>query len=289
MNSRTAFILFLGSVAAIWYGVIWIGQLAPIVLPPPHLVVMVMAKEWSELLYNTAVTLGTALIGYFSRQHHCDPISYLVSLSWLAAITRYSLGDRYKESADRFRGQPVDYYFWRLAHPSDSRRNTDLLSSIASQSDEGIRGGGSESFSRFQTLHATRWQRFRYVLWPNALPYYVAAHEIAFTSSIIAAVIAEFFFSRQGLGYLLIEAMNDHRGDRLWATNVIIALLSAAAYLVSRWLESVLIPWRRKRSKKARSRETEGMREVAATEIGANRAESEARAVPICTYHPSRR
>src|SRR5258708_10393694 len=98
--------------------------------------------------------------------------------------------------------------------------------------------------SRFQPPHLPRWQRFRYLLWPNALPYYVAAHEIAFTSSIIAAVIAEFFFSRQGLGYLLTEAMNDHRGDRLWAANVIIALLSAAAYLVSRWLESVLIPWR---------------------------------------------
>jgi ABC-type nitrate/sulfonate/bicarbonate transport system permease component len=50
--------------------------------------------------------------------------------------------------------------------------------------------------------------RFRYVLWPNALPYYAAAHEVAFTSSIVAAGLAEFFFSRRGLGFMLTQAMN---------------------------------------------------------------------------------
>ncbi len=79
MNSRTALLLFLVSVAVIWYGVIWIGQLAPIVLPPPHLVVMVIAKEWSALLYNTVVTLGTALIGYF----FANLIAILLAISFL--------------------------------------------------------------------------------------------------------------------------------------------------------------------------------------------------------------
>ena len=104
--------------------------------------------------------------------------------------------------------------------------------------------------ARFQTLHASRFQLFRYVLWPNALPYYAAAHEIAFTSSIVAAVLAEFFFSRQGLGFMLIQAMNDYRGDRLWATNIIIATLSAAALGLSVLAERVLIPWQPRESKR---------------------------------------
>jgi ABC-type nitrate/sulfonate/bicarbonate transport system permease component len=103
--------------------------------------------------------------------------------------------------------------------------------------------------ARFQTLHASRFQLFRYVLWPNALPYYAAAHEIAFTSSIVAAVLAEFFFSRQGLGFMLIQAMNDYRGDRLWATNIIIATLSAAALGLSVLAERVLIPWQPRANK----------------------------------------
>jgi NitT/TauT family transport system permease protein len=104
--------------------------------------------------------------------------------------------------------------------------------------------------ARFQSLHASRFQLFRYVLWPNALPYYAAAHEVAFTSSIVAAVLAEFFFSRQGLGFMLTQAMNDYRGDRLWATNIIIATLSAVALGLSVLAERVMIPWQpRKREK----------------------------------------
>jgi ABC-type nitrate/sulfonate/bicarbonate transport system permease component len=246
MNQRKAIFLFLLSAAAFWYGVIWIGQLAPIILPPPHLVVWTMAREWSDLLYNTVVTLGTALIGYF----FANVIAILLAISflylgwlrslatpWVIVIKNLPIVSVASLLIITFGDSPTPRILVVILicfHP--------LLANLM----KGFEEVDPNLLARFQTLHATRWQRFRYVLWPNALPYYIAAHEIAFTSSIIAAVIAEFFFSRQGLGYLLTEAMNDHRGDRLWATNVIIALLSAAAYLISRWLESALIPWRAK-------------------------------------------
>jgi ABC-type nitrate/sulfonate/bicarbonate transport system permease component len=246
MNQRKAIFLFLVSAAGIWYGIIWIGRLAPIVLPPPHLVVWTMAREWADLLYNTAVTLGTALIGYF----FANLIAILLAISflylswlrslatpWVIVIKNLPIVSVASLLIITFGDSPTPRILVVILicfHP--------LLANLM----KGFEEVDPNLLSRFQTLHATRWQRFRYVLWPNALPYYVAAHEIAFTSSIIAAVIAEFFFSRQGLGYLLTEAMNDHRGDRLWATNVIIALLSAAAYIISRWLESALIPWRAK-------------------------------------------
>jgi ABC-type nitrate/sulfonate/bicarbonate transport system permease component len=245
MNSRTSILLFLVSVAVIWYSVIWVGQIAPIVLPPPHLVVLIMVKEWPDLLYNTVVTLSTALIGYF----FANVIAVLLAISflyfgWLRSLATpwviviknlpiVSVASLLIITFGDFPTPRILVVILICFHP--------LVANLM----KGFEEVDPNLLSRFQTLHASQWQRFRYVLWPNALPYYVAAHEIAFTSSIIAAVIAEFFFSRQGLGYLLTEAMNDHRGDRLWAANVIIALLSAAAYLGSRWLESVLIPWRR--------------------------------------------
>jgi NitT/TauT family transport system permease protein len=244
MNSRAAVLWFLISVTAIWYGVVWIGQLAPIVLPPPHLVLMIMAKEWSGLLYNTVVTLSTALTGYFFANVIAILLaicflylSWLRSLAtpWVIVIKNLPIVSVASLLIITFGDSPIPRILVVILicfHP--------LLANLM----KGFEEVDPNLLNRFQTLHATRWQRFRYVLWPNALPYYVAAHEIAFTSSIIAAVIAEFFFARQGLGYLLTEAMNDHRGDRLWATNVIIALLSAGAYLISRWLESILIPWR---------------------------------------------
>ena len=56
---------------------------------------------------------------------------------------------------------------------------------------KGLKSVDAGLVDRLRTLHATRWQIFCKAAWPAALPYYLAAHEIAFTGSIIAAIVAE--------------------------------------------------------------------------------------------------
>jgi NitT/TauT family transport system permease protein len=250
MNSRTAAFLFVPSAAIVWYGIIWIGHLAPTVLPPPHLVVALMAQEWQSLLWNTYVTLTTAVTGYF----FANVVAILLAISFLYSDALKSLATPWVVVLKNlpiisvaslliisFGDSPVPRILVVILicfHP--------ILANLI----KGFEQVDPNLIARFQSLHASRFQLFRYVLWPNALPYYAAAHEVAFTSSIVAAVLAEFFFSRQGLGFMLTQAMNDYRGDRLWATNIIIATLSAVALGLSVLAESVMIPWQpRKREK----------------------------------------
>ena len=250
MSPRTAALLFVLSAVIVWYGVIAIGHLAPTVLPPPHLVLAVMAQEWRSLLWNTYVTLTTAVTGYFFA--NLVAISLAVSFlyfdalkslatPWVVVLKNLPIVSVASLLIISFGDSPIPRILVVILicfHP--------LLANLI----KGFEQVDSNLIARFQSLHASRFQLFRYVLWPNALPYYAAAHEVAFTSSIVAAVLAEFFFSRQGLGFMLIQAMNDYRGDRLWATNIIIATLSAAALGLSVLAERVLIPWQpRKREK----------------------------------------
>jgi NitT/TauT family transport system permease protein len=83
--------------------------------------------------------------------------------------------------------------------------------------------------------------------WPAALPYYVAAHEIAFTGSIAAAIVAEWFFSREGLGYLIVQSTVEYRADRLYAVMLIASLLAIGTYLLCRIWEGWLFRWKRER------------------------------------------
>ena len=250
MSSRTAAFLFAPSAAIVWYGIILIGHLAPTVLPPPHLVVALMAKEWQSLVWNTYVTLTTAVTGYFFANLvaislaiaflYSDALKSLAT-PWVVVLKNLPIISVASLLIISFGDSPIPRILVVILicfHP--------ILANLM----KGFEQVDPNLIARFQTLHASRFQLFRYVLWPNALPYYAAAHEIAFTSSIVAAVLAEFFFSRQGLGFMLTQAMNDYRGDRLWATNIIIATLSAAALGISVLAERVLIPWQpRKREK----------------------------------------
>ncbi|MBV8484696.1 MAG: ABC transporter permease [Verrucomicrobia bacterium] len=250
MSSRTAAFLFAPSAVIVWYGIIWIGHLAPTVLPPPHLVVALMAQEWQFLLWNTYVTLTTAVTGYFFANVvaismaiaflYSDALKSLAT-PWVVVLKNLPIISVASLLIISFGDSPVPRILVVILicfHP--------ILANLI----KGFEQVDPNLISRFQTLHASRFQLFRYVLWPNALPYYAAAHEVAFTSSIVAAVLAEFFFSRQGLGFMLTQAMNDYRGDRLWATNIIIATLSAAALGLSVLAERVLIPWQSKGSKR---------------------------------------
>jgi len=243
MNSRTAALLFILSAVVVWYAVIWIGHLAPTVLPPPHLVLGLMIREWPSLLWNTLVTLTTAVAGYF----FANVIAISLSVAFLYVGALKSLATPWVVV---LKNLPIVSVASLLIITFGDSLTPRILVVILicfhpllANLMKGFEQVDANLIARFQTLHATRFQLFRYVLWPNALPYYAAAHEIAFTSSIVAAVIAEFFFSRQGLGFMLTQAMNDYRGDRLWATNIISASLSAAAFGISILAERVLIPW----------------------------------------------
>jgi NitT/TauT family transport system permease protein len=249
MSSRSAAFLFVPSAAIFWYGIIWIGHLPPTVLPPPHLVVALMGQEWQSLLWNTYVTLTTAVTGYFFANVvaismaiaflYSDGLKSLAT-PWVVILKNLPIISVASLLIISFGDSPVPRILVVILicfHP--------ILANLI----KGFEQVDPNLIARFQTLHASRFQLFRYVLWPNALPYYAAAHEVAFTSSIVAAVLAEFFFSRQGLGFMLTQALNDYRGDRLWATNIIIATLSATALGLSVLAERVLIPWQPKERK----------------------------------------
>lgn len=111
---------------------------------------------------------------------------------------------------------------------------------------KGLKAADPVLLDRMRTLNASRWQVFRKVRWPTALPYYMAAHEIAFTSSIVGAIVAEWFFSSEGLGFLIVQSTTEYRADRLYAVTFIASMLSVFAYIGIRFADRKLFKWKPK-------------------------------------------
>ena len=108
---------------------------------------------------------------------------------------------------------------------------------------KGLKSADPVLLDRMQTLDSSQWDIFTKVRWPSALPYYIAAHEIAFTGSIIGAIVAEWLFARKGLGYLIVQAMTQYRADRLWAVTLLASALAVGAYLLVKTIEKYLFRW----------------------------------------------
>ena len=100
-----------------------------------------------------------------------------------------------------------------------------------------------------RTLDATRWQTFRRVELPTALPGLLSGAKIAVAVSAIGAVLAEFAGSSEGLGHLLIQSIPQFETARAWATVVVLSALAIALFVALSLAERRLVPWAHRRER----------------------------------------
>jgi NitT/TauT family transport system permease protein len=67
----------------------------------------------------------------------------------------------------------------------------------------GLRSADEDRINLMRSLSASRWQIFRMLQLPNALPYIFAGLEIAMIFALIGAIVAELISAEKGLGMLM--------------------------------------------------------------------------------------
>ena len=100
-----------------------------------------------------------------------------------------------------------------------------------------------------RTLDASRWQTFRRVELPSALPALLSGAKIAIVVSAIGAVLAEFVSSSEGLGHLVLQAIPQFETARAWAAVVILSAFAAALFVALSAVERRLVPWAHRRER----------------------------------------
>lgn len=86
-----------------------------------------------------------------------------------------------------------------------------------------------------RSLDASRWQAFRKVRLPAALPQIFVGLKVAMPLAAIGAVIGEFQAGESGLGYLIVQSA--------WAAIILIGLMSILLYFALVLLERLALPW----------------------------------------------
>lgn len=111
---------------------------------------------------------------------------------------------------------------------------------------EGVRAADLDLKNVARVLGANRWQLFWYVTIPNASPWIISGMRIAIPQALVAAVVAEFIASTQGLGYRIMETTNvlNTAGTMggIFVLMVIVVILSTILDRIESWL----LRWRPK-------------------------------------------
>jgi len=108
---------------------------------------------------------------------------------------------------------------------------------------DGLRDVDPDAQKLLRSLQATRWQRFRLLEAPAALPATFTGLKIAAAVAVIGAVFAEWSGADQGLGHALLTANAQLETARAFAATVLLFLLAVALYGAFAVLERRVVDW----------------------------------------------
>ena len=94
-----------------------------------------------------------------------------------------------------------------------------------------------------RSLRATRWQTFRLVQFPNALPFVFAGLDVAIVFSVLGAIVGEFVGAQRGLGNLILQFNMTLDIAGVFAVLIMLSLMGVALHLIMQAIQRRIIFW----------------------------------------------
>lgn len=108
---------------------------------------------------------------------------------------------------------------------------------------QGVRSVDRNLLEVARAFCSTEWRTWRDVMLPSSLPFVLAGIRLAIGRGLVGMVVAEFYTSVTGLGYMIVQYANTFRTDRLFVPIVVLMMLGVSLTALLRRLERRIAPW----------------------------------------------
>ncbi len=108
----------------------------------------------------------------------------------------------------------------------------------------GVRSVPEDLRDLMRSLQATRWQTFRILEVPAALPVFLGGLRIGATLAVIGAVVGEFVGADSGLGFMINRARGQYDTALVFVAVLTLAVMALSLYGAVVLVESRLLSWR---------------------------------------------
>jgi NitT/TauT family transport system permease protein len=226
------FAMPLVSILALWYLAIYFSGLPAFVIPRPERVLQTLVNDSSFITVHLVETLKVAVLGFI--------LANVVGIGLAVLFLAFPLGRQIiMPAAITLRNMPyvalVTVLVLAFGDSIGSKVTIVVLAGffpVLVNTSRGLVAADPVVLDRMRVLNASWLETFFHVRLPYALPFIVSAQEITGSGSIIVAIAAEWMISASGLGYVINRAMQQYRGDQVYAVAFLAALLSFVVYAV---------------------------------------------------------
>jgi ABC-type nitrate/sulfonate/bicarbonate transport system permease component len=246
-NKKSLFpLLSIFFVLVVWEFIVWIYKIVPWILPSPSLVLISLFQQKNVLWMHTKITLIEASIGFIIAIIFAFILAFLMdSVSWIKKSFYPLLIISQTIPIITIAPLLVIWFGYDLA-PKIFVVILVCFFPITINLLQGLESADPETISLLKIMGANRYQLFRYIKLPGALPGIFSGLKISATYSIMGAVIGEWLGAKSGLGEYMRRSMRSFSVANTFASIVVITLLSFIFLSIIQVIEYWKMPWNRK-------------------------------------------
>jgi ABC-type nitrate/sulfonate/bicarbonate transport system permease component len=108
---------------------------------------------------------------------------------------------------------------------------------------QGVRECDKNMLEVAHSFRSNEWQVWQDVLLPFALPYVTAGIRLAIGRGLVGMVIAEFYTTITGLGFMITRYANNFEMDKTFVPVIVLMALGVSLTSVLKWVERRMAPW----------------------------------------------
>jgi putative hydroxymethylpyrimidine transport system permease protein len=106
---------------------------------------------------------------------------------------------------------------------------------------DGLKMGGKEYRELLMTMGANRWDTFKKIQIPMALPVFLSGLKMSVVYCVVGATIGEWLGASEGLGYFSRRMSGNLQADAVFASIFLLSLLGIVLFLLVGLLEKILL------------------------------------------------
>ncbi|HEY0450922.1 ABC transporter permease [Actinophytocola sp.] len=235
--------ILLGVVFFFWWLAADRAWVANYLVPTPGQVWDKIIGEWSSLMHHSYVTLYETVIGFALASVLGLGTAVLIAYSRTMDKALYPIV-LFAQVIPKIAIAPLlVVWFGNGLAPKIILAVLIAFFPVVVSGVAGLRSTDPELLELSSTMGASRWQTFRKIRFPNALPHLMAGEKVAVTLAVVGAVVGEFVGAGEGLGYVLLLANGNLDSALLFAALILMSLIGILLFVIVEVAEALLIPW----------------------------------------------
>jgi len=235
--------LVLALIFVAWWFVTAMEWVEPYLVPPPLQVWDRIVQDWSSLMYHSYVTLYETVVGFVLASVLGLATAVLIAYSRTMEKALYPIV-LFAQVIPKIAIAPlIVVWFGNDLAPKIILAVLIAFFPVVVSGVTGLRSTDPELLDLSATMGASRWQTFRKIRFPNALPHLMAGEKVAVTLAVVGAVVGEFVGASEGLGYQLMIANGNLDAPLLFAALILMSIIGIVLFAIVEVLEALLIPW----------------------------------------------